>query len=337
MRLVMRALALSALIAAPGCVFIVKPNEPTPVPTPLVCNPLSEAPKVHVYFVARIERSTVNVADRYGAVMQDVALGLTAVGAEVTTGVLIRADERQIDTPLLAAWGCNLDSPESLIPSDVIRFHAIQRAPAGPAVGCAIDPLITLGAGLTDVVTQYPPGVPGSSGRSVFSGAPDLVLVVHLDHLRRKSGFDDPSCDGARAALLEGDEQSEWLDYGGGLPRDRVVHWIFATEEGVSREAFVGECKSIDGFPSTALDTLEESPAAFYGPMGEALAGAGESVGRLSMCRLLVDTEEKRFLRRGVEEIAGILGLKVDQARFDQILSGGIPELVDMAGTEPPR
>lgn len=326
MKRLLAGLGLSILVGS--CVIIVKPggDQPTPVPVPLTCNPASEAPKAHVFFATRIERSTVNLADRYGAVMQDVVLGLAAAGVEVTTGVLVRQDERQIQQPMLAAWGCSLDSPEELIPADVIRYYATQAEPEEAPLGCAVDPLLSLGAGLPDAVTQYPPGLPGTRGLSVFSRAPDLVLVVHLDHLARRTGFDDPACDDARRTL-----QGDWLAYAGELPRDRVVHWFFSTEEQLSREAFVAGCRMVDGFPSSVLDSLEESKLPFYGPLEQAVLDAGASTAGLSMCRVLVETEEKKFLMNEIGRVAGMLGLSVDEERVKEVLAGGLPELV---GTE---
>lgn len=329
MRRLLAGLALSFAVAS--CVIIVKPggDQPVPVPIPLTCNPASEAPKAHVYFATRIERSTVNLADRYSTVMQDVALGLAAAGVEVTTGVLVRQDEREIQQPMLAAWGCNLDSPERLLPADVIRWYATQTEPEDAELRCAVDPLVSLGANLPDTVTQYPPGVPGTNGLSVFGAAPDLVLVVHLDHLGRRIGFEEPACDDARRAL-----QSDWLAYAGpDVPRDRVLHWFLSTEEQLSRDAFVAGCKMVDGFPSSVLDSLEESRTAFYGPMDELVRSSGGSTAGLSMCRLLVETEEKKFLKQEIEHVAGMLGLTVDEERLKSVLAGGLPEL---AGEEVP-
>ncbi len=327
-------------LLAAGCVIIIQPGSdtPTPVPLPLQCSPGlgdGEVPTVHIFFATRVERSTVNLADRYGEVMQDVGLGLAALGANVETGVLIREDERRVAQPILAAWGCALDSPEALAPADVIRWYATETDLGEDVnLGCAIDPLVTVGAHLADAVTQYPTALPGTSGRSIFGSAPDLVLVVHLDALARKTGFEEAGCDTARAALEEtgADGQAAWLDYAGGISQDKIVHWFFTTEEQVPRDAFVAACKQVDGFPSSVLDTLEESKKALYGPMGSAVNDAGGDVARLSMCRMLVQGEERAFLKAQLAGLAKKLGLNFDEQRLKDVLNGGLGALLNPPG-----
>lgn len=329
----MRALAaLGLLVGTASCVIIVEPggNTPVPIPTPLTCNPASEAPRVHLFFATRIERSTVNLADRYSEMMQDVALGLAAIGADVTTGVLVRQDERWVSRPILAAWGCTLDSPEQLRPSDVIRHYAIEAPPEDGNLGCAVDPLVRLGASLTDAVTQYPPGLNGTNGRRVFGLAPDLVLVVHIDSVGRKTGYDEPGCqDAADAFAADEDGIAPWLAYQSSMPHDRIVHWFFTTQELVTRETFVAACKSVEGFPSSVLDTLEESRKALYGPLGQTVSGRGASVGVLPLCNMLVQIEERKFLNGQLAHIANLLGLSFDEERLKTIFEGGLEELLN--------
>src|SRR5688572_24770931 len=95
---------------AASCVFIIEPggNTPTPTPVPLTCNPetlIKDVPIIHVYFATRIERGTYNLADKFGKVMTDVALGLAALDANVNTGVIVRQDERAVSPIVLAAYG----------------------------------------------------------------------------------------------------------------------------------------------------------------------------------------------------------------------------------------
>jgi hypothetical protein len=325
--------ALGLFVGAASCVFIIEPggNNPTPTPVPLTCNPqtlIEDVPIIHVYFATRIERGTFNLADKYGKVMTDVALGLAALDANVTTGVIVRQDERPVSPTILAAYGCTLDNPFELLPADVIRYYALNSDPDDVNLGCAIDPLISLGEHLTDAVTQYPPGLSGTNGVSVFGSAPDLVLIVHLDSLGRETGFDEPGCAAAKRALEGGDDgNATWLNYAGSVPHDRIVHWFFTTEELVSREAFVNGCKQVDGFPSSLLDNLEESRKAFYVPMADLVADRGASVAALPMCRMLVEPEEQTFLKDQISHVAGILGLQFDEERLTNVLNGGLPAL----------
>jgi hypothetical protein len=325
--------SLTVPIALASCVIIIEPggNTPTPIP-PLSCSLealAAEAPIVHIYFAMRIERSTVNLADRYSQLMQDTSLALAAIGANVTTGVLVREDERPVPQPLLAAWGCVLDDPTRLVPADVIRWYATNVELDDDELGCAIDPLVEIGARLSDVVTQYPPELAGTSGQRVFSSAPELVLVVHVDSLGRKTGFDEPACaDATRAITAGGNGDAPWLAYAGSVAQDRIVHWFINTDELVSRESFVASCKSVDGFPSSVLDTLEESKKALYGPLAQAVAESGGAAASLPMCKMLVEPEERMFVKSQVKGIANMLGLPFDEKRVSEVLEGGFPALM---------
>src|SRR5688572_9083699 len=113
---------------AASCVFIIEPggNMPTPTPVPLTCNPeplLMDVPIIHVYFATRIERGTINLADKFGQVMTEVVLGLAALDANVNTGVIVRQDERAVSPVILAGYGCTLDNPFELLPADVIKYY----------------------------------------------------------------------------------------------------------------------------------------------------------------------------------------------------------------------
>jgi hypothetical protein len=324
--------ALGCLIGATGCVFILEPKtEPQPTPVPLTCNPeavIKDVPVVHVLFATRIERGTFNLAEKYSKVMTETALGLAALDVNVTRGVIVRQDERHVSPIMLAAYGCALDDPFNLLPAEVIRHYALNSDPDDVDLGCAIDPLVSLGARLTDTVTQYPPELPGTNGVTVFGSAPDLLLIVHIDALGRKTGFDEAPCADAASAIQDDDDgNATWLDYAGTVPQNRIVHWFFATEELVSHEDFVGACTSIDGFPSSVLDNLEESKKAFYGPLGEAVADRGASVAALPMCNMLVEPDERAFLKDQIKRIADILGLPFDEQRLKDVLAGGLGAL----------
>jgi hypothetical protein len=332
-------LAASVPLLAASCVIIIEPGGNTPVPIPpMACTleaVVQEAPVVHIFFAMRIERSTVNLKDRYAKLMQDTSLALAAIGANVTTGVLVRQDERPVSQPLLAAWGCVLDDPTVLQPSEVIRWYATNSQLEDEDLGCAIDPLVDLGARLSDSVTSYPFELPGNSGQRVFGTAPDLVLVVHVDSLGRKTGFDELPClDAAEKITARDGDNAPWLEYAGIVPHDHIVHWFITTEEEVSRDQFVAGCKAIDGFPSSVLDTLEESKKAFYGPLASAVSESGSNVGALSMCRMLVEPEERLFIKDNVAAIASILGLHFDEKRVQDVLEGGFPALIGNGGGE---
>ena len=313
-----------------GCVIIVDPSDvniPVPVPIPLTCDPTSGAPVAHVYFSARIERSTVNLEPYYTHFMQRVVLGLAGAGIQASQVVLVRADERAGGAPLLAAWGCRLDDPEALRPEDVIRHYAVNEPLSEDApLGCATDPVAHLGGGLGEVVTQYPRALNGTNGLSVFGAAPDLVLVVHIDPLERRRGFESEACASAQslAALDEVDGSAFWLAYAGDdPPPDRVVHWAVTTPEAVPRAAFVDECRAREGFPSDVLDLLEPSAASLYGPLLAAAERAGYGVAALDFCAML--TNDRDFLIDQSLALGQRLGLPVDEAQITEVLDNGLP------------
>ncbi len=305
-----RFLATTALFLS-GCVIIIRPTDGNgpPVPVPLTCQ-TTGAPTAHVLFSTRLERSTINLADRTAALMQQTVLGLAGAGVQVTTVTLGRAGEDLSTYELLAAWGCNGDSPESLPPADVIRFYASQSDP-GPARHCALTPLADMGLRMSEVVTQYPPGLSGTSSLRVFGTAPDFTLVVHLDHLARQLSAEDPACEEAMTTL-----SGDWPRYANSSA-PRVGHWIITTAEKVERAAFVRECRDQEGFPADALDVLEPSPLALYGPMQGRIANSAA----LSYCQMLGQPID--FVVKQSAEIGRDLGLDPNEDRIREIVTSG--------------
>ena len=226
-----------------GCVIIVQPNvdADSAVAVPISCQSRPEVPTAHLLFSARVERSTANLAPYYDRFMQDTALGLAAAGIQTTRAVLLRADERSDGLTMLAAWGCGLDDPRALSPTDVIRHYATEDRRVDPQPGCALTPLVSLGEQLPFQVTIYPVPLAGTSGRSVFGEAPDLVVVIHIDAQARDAGWSEPACESAARLLSSADGRVAWLDYAGANPPiDRVVHWFAVTEEELERRGVCG-------------------------------------------------------------------------------------------------
>lgn len=329
-----RAVGAAALACA-GCTIIVQGNPmpvPVPIPTPLVCADAATTPTAHVLFNVRVDRTTVNLAPHYARWMERTALALAAAEIVTTQAVLIEVEERPVPRRVLAAWGCNLDDPRALPPEDVLRHYATAADGGGDTtggvLGCATDPLVRAGDALTEIVTQYPPELPGRSGVHVFGPAPTITLVVHVDARERRTGFDEPACDGARA-LLERDSsgRAKWLDYAGeGVPGDHVVHWFIATDELVSRDTFVSRCKEYGGLPTSVLDIIDASPKALYGPLTQELESAGTGrVASVPFCAMLEETESATFLTKEIHTIADLAGTEVDDDTLRSLLGGELP------------
>lgn len=349
------AALVGVLAFAPtGCTIIVEPPEPAPGATflvpfsclPVAVNPVTGAPQLfeggplrtaQVIFTARIERSTVNLASTYGVFMQEAVVGLATLGVHVTHAALLRLDERPV-RPVLAAWGCDLDDPQALRPEQVIEHYALAAPPPSQPLGCATDPVVDAGARLTELVTDYPEGLPGRSGRTVFSEAPYLLLVVHLDPLARRVGIDEPPCARATALAENRDGLAGWLAYGGGgIPLDRVVHWFVYTDEGIDDETLAARCRAVEGFPLGAFDALAASPRVLYGPLAEAIRRGGQRVSTLSMCRFLVENGRQGFLLEALQTLAADLGLSFNPNLLLTLLEGdfaGPPEAPEPGGDD---
>lgn len=334
-----RPLLVGLAALAGSCTFIIQPPTPPAPPTyvaPFTCLPVAvdpasgeqnlieeDVPKVQVLFASRLERSTTTLVSTYAQAMREVVLGLSALGAHVTVAALTRLDERPIERPVLAAWGCGLEDPNTLTPEAVLMHYAVNSdLPAEPA-GCALDPVIDAGERLNALVTDYPPALNGRSGRSVFGEAPDLFLVVYLDSLARRSGQDDPEC--ARASRLADVDESGragWLNFGGAdLPADRVGHWFVYTDEEVDDARMGQRCRSIEGFDLTLFDALEASPRALYGPTSRPLVGRGAAT-KLPMCELLVESKRQAFLLGGLKAVGSKLGLDLRPELLEALLLG---------------
>lgn len=329
-------LALFGLLSSASCVIIVNtpPPSPPPVGRELTCVNELDAPVAHIYFVSRIERSTVNLKDLYASIMTQTASALTAAGILPTTAVLIRSDERPVEkNGLLAAWGCNLDDPQELSPADVIHHYAQTTVEPGP-IGCATDPLVSIGKNLTDLNTDYPPDLPGRSGRSIFNLKPDIVLVVHFDERARRSALSDSVCNSAHELSAKTDDDlAPWLHYAdGSMPAEKIVHWFFTTDEGVERDVFIADCKQYEGFPTSVLDIIEPSANLMWRPLAAELADADQNVVSLPLCAAMTDHEMTPFFFSEIPRMAEIAGTSVDLEVLNAILSGMGPSEVETPG-----
>ncbi len=319
-----------ALLGMQGCILIVQEPDPPPLfnyVLPFSCVPLGVdeqgdtqvltegVPTAQIVFAARIERSAVSLAEPWEALMRDVVFGMSTLGVLVTQAVLLPLDERQ-RPPVLAAWGCGLDDPQVLTPSSVIQHYATTSAPAAPPTGCAVDPLIDAGRDLRSVVTNYPSGLRGTSGRAVFGDTPDLFIVIYLDPLARRIGCDEPGCRNAGQLAAVESGAASWLAFPRPISSDRVQHWFIATPEGVDDRTMVEACRERSGLGRDLLDLLEASPRALYGPLGTQIADSGGRVASLDMCDALVADRRRRFLGEQLVSVAERLGLQFRVDRF---------------------
>jgi hypothetical protein len=319
-------LLLPLLALSMGCpIFITVVTPPAPAPLPaLTCvdSATMSAPTAHLIIDMRIERGTVNLEPDYTEWVMGTAAGLATARILTTEAILVRLDERPVMKPVLAAWGCNLDSPQKLPPQAVIDFYA-QNADLDPSpIGCAVDPLIHVGENVPTEVTSYPPDLPGTSGNHILGSAPSVAIVIHVDNRPRRTAFADPACQGAKDLFAkEGNGSLSWLKYADGINPDRVLHWFITTDELIDRDHFVAECEKLDGFPSSALDTLDPSPNALYGPLADGLSSAGAGhVSTVPMCSMLTSTGRAKFLSDRLHDVASIVGTTVNEKALKDVL-----------------
>lgn len=341
----MRVAAHLLLLLLSGCTIIIEPPDPPPIApffVPFTCLPvavdlvtgepeLEEEPaaSAQIIFTVRIDRTTANLASTYDAFMTEVVAGVAALGVQVSEAALVALDERPVPS-LLAGWGCGLDDPEMLTPEQVLRFYATTWAPPPEPIGCATDPLVDVGARLVEVMTNYPDGLAGTSGRTVFGEAPGLLLIVHLDALARRTAFNEAGCQRARALATAQDGTAAWLEFfGPKIAMNRVVHWFVATDEGVDDATLAARCRAVEGFDLGLFDGLEASPRALYDPLASEIQAAGGRASRLSMCRLTVEKDRQQFLLEELGKLAADLGVSIDARLLLALLgSGGNPREV---------
>jgi hypothetical protein len=300
------------LALLPACTVFL-PTTPPPAPTPTPTDPCLDdgRPEVHVLVAMRMDRTVVNLADTYAELMTTLPQVLLAMGARPTRVVLLPLDEHRGRAQPLAAVGCGVGG-ETLVPRDVIAHYARAAEPRRAGDACAVTPLLEAGAALSSLVTDYPPELDAPSGQRIFGAAPpDAVIVLHLDSLSRSAGLDEPACADA-AALAEGPEaDAGWLSYDPRIARDRVYHWMIASAEGVSPEAYADACRRVPGVAFTAIDVIEPSARSLYDPLAARILARGGYAARGDLCTLLGDEGQLAFFTEQLSQIAQDLGLDV--------------------------
>ncbi|MBK6684392.1 MAG: hypothetical protein IPG45_07950 [Deltaproteobacteria bacterium] len=326
--------AAGALATFTSCVILIKPPTPVPIPVPLSCSTQGQK-TAHIIFSTRINRTTVNLSPGYESFMIHTMLALAGAKVMPSSVVLVRSDERTVDTEVLAAWGCNVaSSPDTALqpaPNAVINYYAQNDTLRDPAEGCMSDSLLSVGDRLTEVTTSYPNELPGGrSGLSVFSTKPDVVLVVHMDALERKAGFEEPACRSTATLAAQGEDGAlAWLSYAGADPAPQeVVHWFVTTDEGLSDSAFFAECKKADGIDTGLFDSLQPSAKAFYGPLAQSLEASGQHTAVLPICRMLAN-QDLKFLVDEALHIGDELGTSPDATEIEETINGGFDALIN--------
>lgn len=337
-----RFVAVAAPLLAAGCTIIIKPNTggggDLPVPIPLACAPDNGAPTAHVIFTMRVEKTTVNLAEHYGQFMVNTTLMLAGAGLQATSAVLLRADERPVQTEVMGAWGCGVgDLPDVLPPTSVIRHYALNEPLEPSPLGCATDTVLAAGAALGDVVTRYPPSLNGMDNKRPFTNAPDVLLVVHIDGLPRRTGADDTECASANDLATTIGVDAGWAQYrDGGIDMSHVVHWFVATDEAMDRNTFVTQCRRFEAFPTDVLDVLEPSPKVLYSPLVDRIASSGGHATFFPMCEML--GADAGFFKEQGKLIGGIVGLDVDPDKVIEVIENGgaLPDDLPEGGLRPP-
>lgn len=307
-----RSIACALLVLLPACTVFL-PTTPPPAPTPTPADPcLADGrPEVHVVVAMRMDRTVVNLADTYAELMTTLPQVLLAMGARPTRVVLLPLDEHAGRAQPLAAVGCGVGG-EKLVPRDVIAHYARAAAPRTAGDACAVTPLLEAGSALSSLVTDYPPELDAPSGQRIFGAAPpDAVIALHLDSLSRSAGLDEPACAEAAAFSAGSGGDAEWLSYDPRVRRERVYHWMIASAEGVSPEAYADACRRVPGVAFTAIDVIEPSARSLYDPLAARIQASGGYAARGDLCTVLGAEGRLAFFTEQLGRVAADLGLDV--------------------------
>lgn len=259
-------------------------------------------------WLVNVDRSSVNMADAYEAIIRDFVIALAAQTNPVIVDKLaiMPLNRTTIGGPRLiygeALTGAAID-PKDLTREDAadagvdpgaggfpIDIPGMQSGGIAAALRAAAasdffrepDPdhseqanLAEIGRDLGSQVIYDPNG--SDVGAAAFFAVPaDAFIVGTISHLRRACAINESTCrvDGAAPAAYftaKTDTGASWLRFGGGvqLPLERIFHVEFVTAEQQTDADFFTSCTKTPGFPVNFIDLMEPSAKAYYGPFAD--------------------------------------------------------------------
>ena len=249
--------------------------------------PAAEAARSELLIVANLERSSVNMADRYGRVIRrprrlpgSVGLKVMSMGLIATYGdhdgprLLLGRRDGAPPQPFAAGAGrqrTGQQHPGLRRPAAADRHHPPQhqrrrsadRAQAARVVGQLRRRRRDLGGEEPDRVRTglgseaLSPALGGVERNALFDKPRDLFIVIYLQSLPRRCALDSPAClvDGRKPTdiFLETDASgaAAWLNFAGpGIKPAQLLHVSIATSESESLDAFRKRCGEVPVFPA---------------------------------------------------------------------------------------
>jgi hypothetical protein len=338
------ALGSSCTVVAPGNPDGGK-NVIKPFPIALDALPPPKPLEASVLIVANLERSSVNMADRYAEVITRLGGFLTSVGLKTmsmgliaTYGdhygprLLLGRREGAPTSPSLSALiasgaADNIQDYDDLLPriggvlgniseADLpiaLRLLAASGNFDGDGETSEAKNLIAFGRGLGGEALS--PVLGGIERSALFDKPRDLFIIIYLQSLPRRCALDSPAClvDGRKPTdiFLETDAAgaAAWLNFAGpGIKPAQLLHVAIATSETESLAAFRTRCGEVPGFPRTLFDVMAPSQNAYFGPLTAALSAAHRGTGAMGdLCELIGASPEEAIKKLGTS-VAGVLG-----------------------------
>ncbi|RVU48097.1 hypothetical protein EA187_01270 [Lujinxingia sediminis] len=163
--------------------------------------------------------------------------------------------------------------------------------------------LAALGLDL-DRATIFDPTGTLNDSRAYFKEAADGFVIIYLTGTSRPCAHGSQACqlDGkspaAYASTTDDANLASWLALPGpsGLSPSRIFHMPVATAEEVSFEQFADRCLAEPNFPAGALDVMEPSENAYFGPFINDLRSSGGQGYNVDLCQALSSRSDRAAL-----------------------------------------
>ena len=163
--------------------------------------------------------------------------------------------------------------------------------------------LAALGLDL-DRATIFDPTGTITDSRAYFKEAADGFVVIYLTGTSRPCAHGDQACqlDGKSPAsyfsATDDANLASWLALPGpsGLSPARIVHMPVASAEEVSFDQFADRCLAEPNFPAGALDVMEPSENAYFGPFIDQLRADGGQGYNIDLCQALSSRSDRAAL-----------------------------------------
>jgi hypothetical protein len=284
-----------------------------------------------VLYVANLQKSSVNLAQKYADIMIGLGAFWKSAGLAVDNMGLISTYADQFGPRLLLGRSASAGQP----PSSLALLAALAAAAdggvtdyqqllqtLGPTLGniddAGLASALTLlassgsfdGDGQTseaknlidfgrDLNTAALPPELGGLDRSAFFSVPhDLFIIVYLQPLPRRCALGSSACnvDGRSPTdiFLDTDPGGgvSWLSFANGsILPEQVVQVSVATREGESETDFTTRCSGLPGFPRNLLDVMAPSQNAYFTPLMNALNAAHPGTGQAADFCDLIDSK----------------------------------------------